>query len=195
MCLKLKKSSKAIIAKRDIVCYKVLTTQLSELGCDKWINKPVTALLSNGCSLRGTLVKDNNGYFIIHKNVQCDGHRGELQLKANQYSWWVDDSVFRITHNGELIGKYTFVTPYQGSVVTIGNTYSSNLVKDEYNYIGKGLHSFCKRKDALESKVLRKVVVKCIIPKGSTYYKGKFGFYEYDSYASDKITYVKIIKY
>ena len=36
-----------------------------------------------------------------------------------------------------------------------------------------------------------KIYAECIIPKGSKYYEGKF--IDNDAYASDKLTYVKII--
>ena len=62
-----------------------------------------------------------------------------------------------------------------------------------------GLHSFellddCKNNAFIEKiYAYKSVVVKCIIPKGSKYYKGKFNNYftVYSSYASDKIKYVE----
>lgn len=97
-------------------------------------------------------------------------------------------------------GLENLVTYYQGSEVKIGETYVSELVKSGSS-IEIGLHSFAKlngiknfRKDSCRS--FKSIfVAECIIPKGSSYFIGKFEMdCGYTSYASDCLKYVKIIK-
>lgn len=102
----------------------------------------------------------------------------------------------------------SLITPFQYSPVVIGETYESklnvrlysdlNLDNDELpddlivGFVSEGLHSFGEFKNAYKQYKYDKcerVVVKCIIPKGSQYYIGKFD--EHLSYASEKLTYVK----
>ena len=87
------------------------------------------------------------------------------------------------------------ITPYQSVKIDIGNTYNS-VLKKVYVEINEGLHSFKHLSDAIEN--WEGVCVQCVIPKGSEYYDGIFivrsdrmGYAE--SYASDKLTYIKIV--
>lgn len=85
-------------------------------------------------------------------------------------------------------------TPYQYESVEIGETYDSEL-KSSYFSVEEGLHSFKTLKDCTNYKSFWRtcIIVKCIIPKGSRYYKGKFmGF---KGYASNKIQYVEEVKF
>ena len=54
-----------------------------------------------------------------------------------------------------------------------------------------GLHSYASIRDTQYSILVNEVIAKCIIPKGASYYKGRFG--GYTSYASDILTYVELI--
>ena len=103
-----------------------------------------------------------------------------------------------------LRGYDGFVTYYQQSPICIGDTYHSKIeFPYKSDYITVALHSFKKRKDAIqrmhdddEHPTPIPIVVKCFIPKGSTYYTGQFdskvGWL--NAYASDTITYNKIIE-
>ena len=89
--------------------------------------------------------------------------------------------------------KLTFYnTPYQGTTIEIGNTYTSAL-KKYGNNIGEGLHSFksTERINIVTMDCRHPVIVECIIPRWSIYYKGDY--YGRVSYASNKLTYLKII--
>ena len=57
-------------------------------------------------------------------------------------------------------------------------------------YVNVGLHSYKNYIDCLRSNESIFEIVKCIIPKDSYYYEGKFQ--EEDSFASSKLTYVEI---
>ena len=81
------------------------------------------------------------------------------------------------------------VTPYRNFPIEIGKTYNSELIKSD-GFIQEGLHSFKNLDDAKSSYV--QIYAECIIPKGSKYYEGKFA--DDDAYASDKLTYVKILE-
>jgi hypothetical protein len=93
-----------------------------------------------------------------------------------------------------------YVTTFKHMPINIGDTYISDLQKHEEKFarrieyqIEKGLHSLETFKDILGLQGhLGGFICKCIIPKGAHYYKGKFNVY--NSYASDKLTYVEIIK-
>lgn len=94
-----------------------------------------------------------------------------------------------------------FLTPYQFSVVHLGNTYESRLRRDILFQVDYGLHSFVNYDECLDeagsfwnfraSECL--AIVKCVIPKGSRFYIGKYG--STDSIASDKLIYEKIMKF
>lgn len=94
-------------------------------------------------------------------------------------------------------------TLFQQSYVKIGQTYHSEL--EVYNNtVETGLHSNISLYD---TNILTTsfdflfsfqvaIMVKCIIPKESIYYKGIFEFrgFLFESYASDTLTYVEILK-
>ena len=97
-----------------------------------------------------------------------------------------------------------FVTYYRRSKVKLGCTYESELVvEDGFNtslnqvkVVEKGLHTFDCTLHAsyfMDSNFNQdSVLIQCVIPKGSKYYVGCFNSY-YNSYASEKLVYVKVI--
>ena len=109
----------------------------------------------------------------------------------------------------KLLGyKKLFNTPYRNACVSMGETYTSEIEFgillteniDNKSYEGsawvgeieKGLHSYGNFKHAYQNANYSadRCVVKCVIPKGSTYYVGTFDS-DVLSYASDKLTYVR----
>ena len=111
------------------------------------------------------------------------------------------------------------ITPYQLMPVEIGKTYISKLIEyDRALGSGKGidvgLHSFATIKSArieindwslyisvrANGKLFQRssdmIIIECVIPKGSSYYTGTFSIEksEHESYASDTLKYIKIIK-
>jgi hypothetical protein len=98
-------------------------------------------------------------------------------------------------------GNDGIVTYYQHSPICIGDTYHSEIeYSAEFHVIEKALHSFRKKEDAVKrmkcDTYLVPTVIECIIPKGSTYYTGKYisAIGWLDSYASDCIKYIKILE-
>lgn len=94
--------------------------------------------------------------------------------------------------------KESLVTPYMNWPIVIGETYTATFGITKKGFFGKvvinaGLHSFVNLKDVKDEGSYGSILVKCIIPKGAKYYFGKFK-YVLDTYASDKLTYVEIIK-
>lgn len=100
-------------------------------------------------------------------------------------------------------GKY--ITPYMHFNVEMGKTYSSELTKfkatpifkydtfDCYADVFQGLHTFVNYDETKRfCQLHNRILVKCIIPKGSTYYVGIFA--DIAACASDKLTYVEIIE-
>lgn len=97
-----------------------------------------------------------------------------------------------------------FYTYYYGTFVALGRTYSSviEINKDgEYSFeIEKALHSYCTFESAvikLDSLVYHRhnsvAIIQCIIPMGSTYYIGNYDGPN-DGYASNRLTYVELVK-
>lgn len=84
----------------------------------------------------------------------------------------------------------TLRTPFRNCVINIGEQKESYLLKEE-NEITIGLHSFKSYNLISDKDGHWGRVAKCIIPKGSKYYVGKFD--GRISYASDKIKYIKIV--
>jgi hypothetical protein len=100
-----------------------------------------------------------------------------------------------------IVTKYEYQTLFRGTEVTIGETYESKIeVTCRTNYIfvpdmvTKALHSY---KNLYNAACCAKnngddfTIVQCTIPKGSTYYEGKFNLD--DSYACNRLSYDKII--
>jgi hypothetical protein len=95
-----------------------------------------------------------------------------------------------------------YLTPYRKYVVGIGHSFCSDIsFLDEFT-IEQGLHSFKFKKSCIADAKVEIVsirnrnksnyaICKCVIPKGSIYYKGLFG--TEPSYASNKIKYVEIV--
>ena len=189
MCLTLKSNkTKSQIAKEDIICYKRL--ELLPTIIDK----------SN--------IKDGDEFTGVIKEFECSG---KISIKSDQIffctnhsnlnganssnkhgyvnSWIFDSTVTSIIINNKEVIELKLTTPYRNFPIEIGKTYNSELIKmDEDIY--EGLHSF---KNSNDAKIYNSgIYVECIIPKGSKYYEGKF--VDNDAYASDKLTYVKIIE-
>ena len=188
MCLELiSNKTKSKIAKEDIICYK----RLEYL--------PIIDM---------STIKDGDEFTGIINDVKCSG---KISLEFNRiyfctnysklngaassnkhgylYSQLFDnDATSIIVNNKELI-DLKIQTPYRNFIVEIGKTYNSVLVKNN-GYVHEGLHSY---KNPIDTKKYNYgIYVECIIPKGSKYYEGTFC--NRYSYASDKLTYVKIIE-
>jgi len=105
----------------------------------------------------------------------------------------------------------SLATPYRRYPVSVGKSYESGLlVQASYwgNLVHIGLHSFATRKSAIadakdvsknhifynrsESTYRTYAIIKCIIPKGSKYYAGKFE--NHKAFASDCIEYKRMLK-
>ena len=84
-------------------------------------------------------------------------------------------------------------TLYRNTLIEIGKTYTSNIIKGDMgpNTITVALHSYADVERAKFEKrgYWQIVVVRCIIPRGSRYYVGKFAVYK--SYASNRLKYVE----
>ena len=99
--------------------------------------------------------------------------------------------------------KDTFITLFKHTHVELGQTYDSTLDRpiptNFFNLyiVEKGLHSFKRKEDAFEyaKKIsflgIKLIILECIIPKGSEYYKGIFS--KYSSYASNQLKYIKYV--
>lgn len=112
----------------------------------------------------------------------------------------------------------SYLTSYQYMEVEIGEKYTSNVIINKNvkqvgpkgtitetkpkSVIHTGLHSFAKLKDAKywaevysSSDMVKEVVVRCIIPKGSIICSGTFNTVtkKYDAFVSDTIIYEKVL--
>ena len=106
-----------------------------------------------------------------------------------------------VCYKGLIQLRDELITPYKRVSIEIGKTYKS-IISNKDGEIHLGLHSFKTLKElknwATGSGWRRAwwgkaggEYIKCIIPKGSTYYIGTFDCWK--SYASDALTYVEII--
>lgn len=189
MCLELiSNKTKSKIAKEDIICYK----RLEYLP-----------------TIKMSTIKDGDEFTGVIRNIQCSGkisiesdkiyfctndpglRDADIQNKHGyDNSWRFDSRVTSIIINNKEVVNLKMVTLYRNFLIKVGKTYNSELIKRD-NYIHQGLHSFKNLDDTKKFSVV-KICAECIIPKGSEYYEGKFG--DWDAYASNKLTYVKIIK-
>ena len=202
MCLLLQNvETVSKIAKKDITVYKALSIPNIDYS-------PFKDKVKHGDSFNGIIgyikckgkisINEYNNICLCTNNKHLNGGYANNKL-GYKYSWCFDGDVNKLIVNNETlidkedIAQHTkmFLTPYQRANIEIGKTYDSILYK-YHDIITLGLHSFSKLKDA---KKITSVVAKCIIPKGSEYYEGTFKHKDkYPSYASNKITYVEIVK-
>jgi hypothetical protein len=103
------------------------------------------------------------------------------------------------------INYYTF---FRNTKIILGKTYKTKIEIVD-NSINKGLHSFINLNDAIKFIYVNGgCIINAIIPIGSIYYTGDFGFYDYKSstsilpeykflksFASNKITYLDRYKH
>lgn len=192
MCLDIKRNTVIKTANKNIICYKALKNK----------KVPVLTNLNSGDEFSG---------FI--KNIHCTGHISIVdntlflctdddridgdycsEKYGHNFSWSFDKNVGVININNELLKlNNVLITPYRNFSIEIGNTYESELSGNECE-IHRGLHSFANLEEAKKcfQNDLEVIFIECIIPKGSSYYKGTFD--HSISYASNKLTYTKPIK-
>jgi hypothetical protein len=203
MCLELKNESvKSQIAENDIVVYKFL--QVSRKFNPEFHGKEFTGVI-NGFTVKGKISIDKRT-FLCTDEIFLDGTYTKDKF-GYKYSWAIDIYVKSIKVDGVEIIKdgcvldnaevLTISTPYQNVEIKIGETYKSKLIKNEL-LVEDGIHSFKNLEDAnyFAGFDKNRIVAKCIIPKGSEYYIGKYGYNGYDgfvSYTSDTLKYVEIL--
>jgi hypothetical protein len=198
MCLELKNESvKSQIAENDIVVYKFL--KYSKKFSHEFHGKEFTGVIDDSTV---------NGKISIYKTIffctdesQLNGFHIEDKL-GYKYSWAIDENVksikvdgVEIIKNGRVLDNakvLAILTPFQDVEIKIGETYKSKLIKYG-QLIEEGIHSFENLEAAkrLASFDEDRIVAKCIIPKGSEYYVGKYG--DHVSYTSDTLKYVEIL--
>ena len=188
MCLELKSNKiKSKIAKEDIVCYKRLE-YLPTINMSTIKDGDEFTGVINDTECSGKISIESNEIYFCTNHPRLCGLDSKNKYGYNN-SWVFDNTVTSIIINNKEVVNLKIITPYRHFPIEVGKTYNSELIKRD-NYIHQGLHSFKNLDDAKKFSVV-KICAECIIPKGSEYYKGKFG--DWDAYASDKLTYVKII--
>ena len=111
------------------------------------------------------------------------------------YKFLKKTTVHRFSYNdmrGEIIE--TLVTPYRQTMVDIGSTYESEFTFNCDGDVEMALHSLKSLKSIkklLKKSAINWLVCRCVIPKGSKYYQGKFNTMV--SYASDTLKYLELI--
>lgn len=188
MCLQLSsKKTKLSKATKDIVCYKRLDV-CEKLDITKYPDGTAFKGVIKRIKCEGHLTVEYGRLYFCTNNSDLDGKDCD-DKKGYKYSWVFDDRVAKI--NGEAPVFITvYNTVYQNFTVKIGETYTSSLEKID-DTVYEGLHSYANIRDTLRSMLGNEVIAKCIIPKGASYYKGKYG--GSTSYASDTLTYVEIV--
>ena len=188
MCLELKSNkTESKIAKEDIICYKRLeylpTIDMSDIKD----GDEFTGVINNmECSGKISVESDKIYFCTNHPILNGIGSQNK---HGYIHSWVFDNTVTSIIINNKEVIDLKIVTPYREFPIEIGKTYDSELIKKD-EYVHEGLHSYKNLGDAKKRNI--GIYVECIIPKGSKYYEGKF--VDKDAYASDKLTYVKIIE-
>ena len=188
MCLELKSNrEKFKIAKKDIICYKRLeflpTIDMNIVKDGDEFNGVI-----NEVKCSGKISIESDEVFFCTNHSKLNGVDSKNKY-GYTHSWIFDNTVTSIIINNKEVVNLKMVTPYREFPIEIGKTYDSKLIKKD-EYVHEGLHSFKTLDDAKNDYI--RIYVECIIPKGSKYYEGKF--IDDDAYASDKLTYVKIIE-
>ena len=195
MCLDLKfRITFPRIALKPKVVYKSLKfhidykTQTEVLKHGDYLQAIINGQTSEG---RISVDLDNGIKFFCTNDENLDG-RETIDKLGFQYSWLLGYNIVALRINDvdisdPLMSEY--LTPYQGMLVKMGNTYKSKLSKEGAS-IENGIHSFASQKDA--KNLGYDCVAKCIIPRWSIYYKGLYR--RNPAYASNKLEYIEIMK-
>ena len=188
MCLTLKSNkTKSKIAKEDIICYKRLEFLPTIIDKSNIKDGDEFTGVINNMECSGKIsIESNDIYFCTNHPLLCGTDASNKH--GYIHSWVLDNTVTSIIINNKEVIDLKIVTPYRKFPIEIGKTYDSELIKKD-EYIHEGLHSFKNLAGA--KKYHTGIYAECIIPKGSKYYEGRFDID--DAYASDKLTYVKII--
>ena len=188
MCLDLKSiKTKSKIAKKDIICYKRLEYLSTINVSDIKDGDEFTGVLNKiECSGKISIESDKIFFCTNHSNLNGIDSRNK---HGYINSWIFDSTVTSIIINNKEVVDLKIVTPYRDFPIEIGKTYDSELIKKD-EYVHESLHSYKNLDDAKNDYT--GIYVECIIPKGSKYYEGIFDIND-DAYASDKLTYVKIL--
>ena len=198
MCLKNVTTKDPLIAKKDITVYKIVNENyfiIPELKNLLKTGDKCKAII-DGIEINGKIFKSGRSIFIGHNNSNLQINIFKTRKLNYKYSFIIGATGTRVT--SLIVNKQEFInifyhTPYVKTIIELGKEYTSELYLFELlNIVEKGLHSFIQKPNIKEGEYL----VKCIIPKGSKYYKGIFEIdsYSFDSIASDKLKYIKIIK-
>lgn len=200
MCLSNPKGP--FIAEEDVVCYKKIVKMASEKELAKAMDNLDSVKFSgviNGVEVYGLLVKDNERFYFFQNKCNGDAPSSFWTIDHNyKYSWELDNgvsSLIIILYDSSVIAiPDIYVTPHQSAIIEIGNLYKSEI-EFEGNDIEKALHSFVGI-NCIIKRDRSDITVKCIIPKGSTYYIGDFrsAYNNNNSYASNQLKYLEIIE-
>ena len=192
MCLINVTADTPTIAGRDIICYKAvrISSSLKDIAIKSGEDCLATICYGNKkVQVEGKILISFSGVFLIHNNKNPDlslynlSHDEKCSIRLDS-----DTSSLIINEVEHIKSMYT--TPFQDFEVEIGREYKSELQKIYRcaGMVGRGLHSYA-RKPRIADKGC--IIAKCIIPKGSKYYKGTFRGRV--SYASDTIRYVRLL--
>lgn len=190
MCLS--NCSGPFIAEEDIVCFKYLRYQSGLTGGHKNYHGKEFVGIVKDISVSGKISVSSGLSFLCTDEDNLNGSNGCNKL-GYRYSWFIDHQVSSILVDGVELLIQGLRTPYYNAFIEMGKTYDSIINYDENcDEIEQALHSFKYEATAIDESSSNSVIVRCLIPKGSTYYVGIFD--DCDSYASDRLTYVEIIK-
>ena len=199
MCLTKLTTKNPLIAKKNITVYKIVRENYFIIPELKNLlkNGNKCKAIIRGIDVNGKIFKDKNFIYIYHNNPNLNGSAYAKGKPNYKYSFIICSSIASLIVDKKEFMNIFYHTPYRNSIIEIGKEYTSELLlskyyKDKSDIITKGLHSFIQKPNIKEGEYL----VKCIIPKGSKYYKGCFDrdLDSLDSIASDKLKYIKILK-
>jgi hypothetical protein len=187
MCLE--RISEKKVADRDITVYKRLV--MKEAVDPKLNDKPFSCKISD-VLVEGKLSVEEGLLFFCTNDINFSGREAN-DKKGFMYSWELDSEVDLKTL--EVEGKKTNIiieellaTPYQGTLITLGKEYESEITfttRNGCDVITKAIHSFKSKKSARDDG--GGFVVECIIPKGTEYWEG--WYLDVPSIASRKLVY------
>lgn len=173
------------IAGEDITCYKYLKTVQFPNSNVKHGDEFSCKI--NGVTVGGKISIENGRVYLCTNEPAANGKPCKEKF-GYEYSWAWDDA---ISDFEDVIS--VLLTPFQEVEVEIGKTYFSELFPNLYNptILDIGLHSIVDLDDCIKDAKTENdtIVVKCIIPKGSEYYEGRWS--DYKGYASNCIKYMK----
>lgn len=185
--------SKEIIAEEDVICYKLVTQTINLVASSALHGKPFSAIINNKECHGIVSIHDNDVYLC--NNTSIDSFDCPEQF-GYKYGWLLDEAVRNLIIDEISCNEVKYSSPYMYTPIELNTVYEGkvcvlDIFGSTFKYIEEGFHTYSVLDEAIRNKQWYNLIFEAVIPKGAKYYNGTT--YQFQSRASDRIVYTKIL--